>query len=184
MRRGLLQAELVLVVADGAAWIWNLVGERFKGAREVLDFYHAAEHLWTVANTVFGSGTAAAKQWVQPLISQLKEGKGADVIQTLEQALQKIVDRPEDRKTVEVERNYFLTHQSRLDYKAIAEAGYPIGSGAMESTCRQYQCRLKRTGQFWTTAGDEALITLETMWRNQRWRLLFPHANSWDPRRN
>ena len=184
VRRGLLQAELVLVVADGAAWIWNLVGQRFKGAREVLDFYHAAEHLWTVAHTVFGSGTAAAKQWVQPLISQLKEGKGADVIQTLEQALQKIVDRPEDHKTVEVERNYFLTHQSRLDYKAIAEAGYPIGSGAMESTCRQYQCRLKRTGQFWTTAGDEALITLETMWRNQRWRLLFPHANSWDPQRN
>jgi len=184
VRRGLLQAELVLVVADGAAWIWNLVGQRFKGAREVLDFYHAAEHLWTVAHTVFGSGTVAAKQWVQPLIGQLKEGKGAEVIQTLEQALQKIVDRPEDHKTVEVEQNYFLTHQSRLDYKAIAEAGYPIGSGAMESTCRQYQCRLKRTGQFWTTAGDEALITLETMWRNQRWRLLFPHANSWDPQRN
>ena len=97
---------------------------------------------------------------------------------------EQIVDRPEDHKTVEVERNYFLTHQSRLDYKAIAEAGYPIGSGAIESTCRQYQCRLKRTGQFWTTAGDEALITLETMWRNQRWRLLFPHANSWDPQRN
>jgi hypothetical protein len=184
VRRGLLQADLVLVVADGAAWIWNLVGERFKGAREVLDFYHAAQHLWTVANTVFGAGTPQAKQWVQPLITQLKEGQGADVIQTLEQTLQKIADRAEDHKTVEVERNYFLTHQKRLDYKALAEAGYPIGSGAMESTCRQYQCRFKRTGQFWSTTGDEALITLETMWRNQRWRLLFPHANSWDHQRN
>jgi hypothetical protein len=184
VRRGLLQADLVLVVADGAAWIWNLVEDRFKGAREVLDFYHAAEHLWKVANTVFGAGTSAAKQWAQPLITQLKAGQGAEVIQTLELALQKIVDRPEDHKTVEVERNYFLTHKARLDYKAISEAGYPIGSGAMESTCRQYQCRLKRTGQFWSTTGDEALIALETMWRNQRWRLLFPHANSWDPQRN
>lgn len=184
VRRGLLQAALVLVVADGAAWIWNLVGERFKGAREVLDFYHAAEHLWTVANTVFGAGTPQAKQWAQPLITQLKEGQGAEVIHTLEQTLQKIADRPKDHKTVEVERDYFLKHQKRLDYKAISEAGYPIGSGAMESTCRQYQCRLKRTGQFWSIIGDEALITLETMWRNQRWRLLFPHANSWDHHRN
>ena len=184
VRRGLLQAALVLVVADGAAWIWNLVGERFKGAREVLDFYHAAEHLWKVANTVFGAGTPQAKQWAQPLIAQLKEGQGAEVIQTLEHTLQKIADRAQDHKTVEVERDYFLKHQKRLDYKAISEAGYPIGSGAMESTCRQYQCRLKRTGQFWSTIGDEALITLETMWRNQRWRLLFSHANSWDHQRN
>ena len=184
VRRGVLEADLVLVIADGAAWIWNLVGERFKGAREVLDFYHAAEHLWTVANTVFGAGTVQAKQWVEPLISQLKEGQGAEVIQELEQVLQKVVGRAEDHKTVEVERNYFLTHQTRLDYKALSEAGFPIGSGAMESTCRQYQCRLKRTGQFWSTIGDEALITLETMWRNQRWRLLFPHANSWNHPRN
>ena len=184
LRRGLLQAELVLVVADGAAWIWSLVAERFKGAREVLDFYHAAQHLWTVANTVFGAGTAQAKQWVQPLLTQLKEGKGTEVIETLEDVLQKVAGRAEDHKTVEVERNYFLTHQKRLDYQALSEAGYPIGSGAMESTCRQYQCRLKRTGQFWSTAGDEALIALETLWRNQRWPLLFPHANSWDPQRN
>lgn len=184
VRRGLLQAALVLVVADGAAWIWNLVGERFKGAREVLDFYHAAEHLWTVAKTVFGAGTPQAKQWVQPLITQLKAGQGAEVIQSLEQTLQKLTDRAEDHKTVEVERDYFLKHQKRLDYKALSEAGYPIGSGAMESTCRQYQCRLKRPGQFWSIIGDEALITLETMWRNQRWRLLFPHANSWDHQRN
>jgi hypothetical protein len=184
VRRGLLQAALVLVVADGAAWIWNLVGNRFKGAKEVLDFYHAAQHLWSVANTVFGAGTLQAKQWVEPLITQLKEGQGAQVIQKLEEVLPKIADRAEDHKTVEVERNYFLTHKTRLDYKTLFEAGFPIGSGAMESTCRQYQCRLKRTGQFWSTTGDEALITLETMWRNQRWRLLFPHANSWNLQRN
>jgi hypothetical protein len=55
-------------------------------------------------------------------------------------------------------------------------ANQPLGSGAVESTCRQYQCRFKRTGQFWTTPGDEALLCLETFWRNQRWHELFPHA--------
>ena len=52
----------------------------------------------------------------------------------------------------------------------------PVGSGAIESTARQYQCRFKRTGQFWTQVGDEALLCLETLWRNERWTDLFPHA--------
>ena len=55
-------------------------------------------------------------------------------------------------------------------------AAEPLGSGAIESTCRQYQCRFKRTGQFWTMEADEALMCLETFWRNGRWHDLFPHA--------
>jgi hypothetical protein len=57
-------------------------------------------------------------------------------------------------------------------------ANHPVGSGAIESACRQYQCRFKRTGQFWTTVGDEALMCLETLWRNGRWDQLYPHARS------
>ena len=56
-----------------------------------------------------------------------------------------------------------------------------LGSGAMESTCRQYQARFKRTGQFWSQTGDEALMCLETFWRNGRWSLFFPHAQPPDP---
>ena len=57
-------------------------------------------------------------------------------------------------------------------------ANQPLGSGAVESACRQYQCRFKRTGQFWSLDGDEALLCLETLWRNGRWQDLFPHAKS------
>ena len=57
-------------------------------------------------------------------------------------------------------------------------ANHPVGSGAIESACRQYQCRFKRTGQFWTTVGGEALMCLETLWRNGRWDQLYPHAIS------
>ena len=64
------------------------------------------------------------------------------------------------------------------------KANEPLGSGAIESTCRQYQCRFKRTGQFWSTAGDEALMCLETFWRNGRWHQLYPHATLTSPSLN
>lgn len=63
-----------------------------------------------------------------------------------------------------------------MDYRAGRRAGEPIGSGPVEATCRQTQCRFKRPGQFWTQAGDEALLSLEMFWRNGRWALLFPHT--------
>lgn len=62
-----------------------------------------------------------------------------------------------------------------MDYASALRRGEPVGSGAIEATCRQYQCRFKRTGQFWTPKGDEAMMCLETFWRNQRWDWLFPH---------
>jgi hypothetical protein len=82
------------------------------------------------------------------------------------------------------EAAYFESHRDHLDYQAGADAGEPIGLGAMESACRQYQCRFKRPGQFWSAAGDEALLALETLWRNGGWHLLFPHAGPLDPSQN
>ena len=55
--------------------------------------------------------------------------------------------------------------------------GEPVGSGAIESTCRQMQCRMKRCGQFWSIQGDEPLLCLEVFWRNDYWELLFPHLS-------
>ena len=74
------------------------------------------------------------------------------------------------------ESNYFATHRHRLDDAAGASRGEPLGSGAIESACRQHQCRFKRPGQFWTTEGDEALLALEVFWRNGRWRNLFSQS--------
>jgi hypothetical protein len=79
---------------------------------------------------------------------------------------------------------YLDTHRARMDYAEGKRRGEPIGSGAMESTCRQYQGRFKRPGQFWSQTGDEALLSLETFWRNGRWHLLFPHVGNFDPARN
>jgi len=70
----------------------------------------------------------------------------------------------------------FTTHHKRMDYKQAKANGEPVGSGVVESTGRQYQTRFKCTGQFWTLEGDESLLALSTLYRNERWHLLFRHA--------
>jgi hypothetical protein len=182
LRRGLGRAERVLVVADGAVWIWNLAGDRFKEATQLLDLYHAKEHLWTVANALHGAGTPEARAWIKPLEEQMEASQTAQVIASLEEALAGLEGA--SHETVEKEAAYFRGQEKRMDYAGAKARGEPCGSGPVESTCRQYQCRFKRTGQFWTKEGDEALMCLETFWRNGRWEHLFPHAAGFDPRKN
>ena len=172
----------MLVVADGAVWIWNLVDDRFPQARQRLDLFHAKQHLWAVAEALHGAGTPAAQAWLKPLLAQLEDGHALRLLEDLRLALAGLEAEP--RAHLEREIGYFENHRERLDYRAGKARGEPLGSGAMESTCRQYQCRFKRPGQFWTQRGDEALLCLETFWRNGRWKHLFPHVGSFDPSKN
>jgi hypothetical protein len=191
--RGLGQAQRVLVIADGAVWIWNLAADRFKDADLRLDLFHGDEHLWAVAHDLYGRGTPEARQWVAPLLAQVRQDQTPQVIHTLTELLPRLTSALQEK--VQKQIDYFKNHQNRMHYKAILDARKacekgtatpeqkikaqePIGSGAIESTCRQYQCRFKRTGQFWTLSGDESLMCLETLWRNNRWSLLFPHAQA------
>lgn len=182
LRRGLGQVRRVVVIADGALWIWNLVEDRFKEAQQRLDYYHAAQHLWAVAEALHGAGSAQARAWINPLLKQLKAGQAPKIIRALEEVLPTLD--AAKKPVAERELKYLQSHQNRLDYRQARRRGEPIGSGAIESTCRQYQCRFKRPGQFWTPRGDEALLCLETYWRNGRWKELFPHARNFDPSQN
>jgi hypothetical protein len=182
MRRGLGRANEVLIVADGAVWIWNLARDRFPHARQRVDFYHVSQHLWAVAHTLHPDDGDAARAWVGPLLAKLKEDGGCGVITGLEQLQERLEGAA--RESVQKEVNYLRSQRGRMDYGTAKEKGEPLGSGAMESTCRQYQARFKRTGQFWSRTGDEALMCLETFRRNGRWSLLFPHAQPHDPSKN
>ena len=181
-RHGLAQAAKVLVVADGAVWIWNLAGDRFAQAQQRLDYYHASQHLWAVAHALHPEDEAAARVWIAPLLKQLKHGRTTPLLNDLRLLAKRL--RRKKRQAVEAEVSYLESHRERMDYATARRAGEPQGSGAMESTCRQYQCRFKRPGQFWSCAGDEGLMCLETFWRNDRWHLLFPHILSGNPCRN
>ncbi len=183
IRRGLGQAAGVLVIGDGAVWIWRLADDRFKDARQRLDFYHAVQHLAAVGRALFGEDQAKLKGWLRPLVQQLKNQSAVKVVEQLEEIL---VQMPSGAaaQAVQKEVNYFHEHQDRMDYRSGRRRGEPIGSGAIESTCRQTQCRFKRPGQYWSQKGDEALLCLETFWRNGRWHLLFPHSRRIDPSKN
>lgn len=178
LRRGLSQAKQVLVLADGAVWIWNLIDDRFKHAQQRVDLYHVKGHLWALAHELFGHGTEEAVAWVTPHLKALERRRdGAlDVIHGLEGLRVTLAQlTTEQRAALEREIGYFTQHQNRMDYKQGKRLGQPVGSGAVESTCSQYQRRLKLTGQFWSLPGDEAFLALSTLHRNARWHLLFPH---------
>lgn len=183
MRHGLDQAQEVLIIADGAVWIWNLAQDRFAGARQRLDPWHVMQHLWAVAHALYPEDDAAAAAWIEPLKDKLFNNEAVAVIDELDSLLKRL--RGRRRQAVQAERTYLENNRTRLDYAGSQERGEPNGSGAMESTCKQYQVRFHRSGQFWTTEGDEALMCLETFWRNARWSLLFPHVPpGFDPAKN
>lgn len=182
LRRGLAQAAGALIIADGALWIWRLADDRWPQARQRLDFYHAVQHLAAVGRALFGEDQAKLTAWLTPLVRELKNQSCLKVIRQLEDVLAAMPEGPA-AQAVAKEVGYFQEHKHRMDYKAARRAGEPIGSGPVEATCRQTQCRFKRPGQFWSTSGDEALMCLETFWRNRRWHILFPHT-SFDPARN
>jgi hypothetical protein len=177
LRRGLNQAQKVYVIADGAVWIWNIVRDRFSSAVEQVDFYHVSEHLWTVARELYGEDEAAARRWVRPLLKKLKTGKQKEVVSKLQRLL---VDSRRQQSpcapVVEREAGYFQNHQERMNYSQALQEGRPIGSGAMESTCSQFQNRFKRTGQFWSPSGQNHLLRLEVARRNDDWDELWELA--------
>ena len=174
MARGLAQAQRVLVIADGALWIWNAVQDRFSEATQRLDLFHANTYLWAVANQIHEADSAAARQWVKPLLKQIRTDKVAKVIAQLDELKPALSSAAAKAAGEAIE--YYRNNQQRMKYVGGKRRGEPLGSGTIESTCRQMQCRMKRCGQFWSTQGDEALLCLEVFWRNERWDLLFPHV--------
>ncbi len=164
LRGGLGRAEKLLVVGDGAPWIWNVAADRWHGATELLDFYHATQHLWELGRALCGEEQAAA--WVVPRRHRLRHGGQKKLLAEL--SALKVPDSPKG-EVVRREKNYFATHSERMNYQTLSRRRWPIGSGAVESACRQRQGRFKRPGQFWTPQGLRYLCALDEARRNLHW---------------
>jgi hypothetical protein len=149
-RGGLGRARAKLVAGDGAPWIWNVAQDRWADAIQVLDFYHASQHLWELGRALQGEDEAATAQWVEPRRHRLRHGRE-------KQVLQEIAGLPVPSgaagEIIRREQNYFAGHAGRMNYQPWHRRGWPIGSGPVESACRQKQCRFKRAGQFWPPPG-------------------------------
>lgn len=162
MRMGMASAQHVYVIQDGAIYLWNIFEDRFAQiAQGGLDFYHASNHLWALAHALFGEGSADAKRWAHTLLHQLRHGKEDRVVQTLQTLMAATpAEQAHALETITTTAKYFIAHQDHIHYASLADHGIPIGSGAMESQCSQFQNRFKRRGQFWSQPGFACLLAV------------------------
>ena len=160
---GLEQAQQVVVIGDGALWIWNLAAEHFPGAVQIVDLYHAKEHVWDVAHAVFGRGTASGTAWATHACSLLEQGHTQALVSAIS-ALPPIPAEPGQARSIpERAVDYFTTNEERMRYPHFRAQGMHIGSGIAEAACKTIVSkRAKGCGMRWTPEGLDALLPLRT----------------------
>lgn len=146
------------VVADGARWIWKRVKGLFPTAEEILDYYHCAEHVHQLAEVHYGDHPEKALEWVEATMARLFAGEGDGVIWSLQRL------RPATAEaTAEIDKliGYLRQNRDRINYRAQRKAGYPLGSGGIESA-NKFIChvRLKRSGAWWYVANGNHMLAL------------------------
>jgi len=157
-RRGWSRAHTKVVIGDGAVWIWNLANQHFPGAIQIVDLYHARQHLWELAAKLFPAHEQARKRWMARCLKQLDRGQIAALVKTLHDL------RPQSAELASLIANqadYFVRNADRMRYPAFRAQGLFVGSGVIEAGCKTViGSRLKRSGMFWTIRGANAIIAL------------------------
>lgn len=167
IRRGGRCAERIIVLGDGAPWIWNLADEHFPGATQIVDIYHAREHLSGLAKVLYGPGSPKAKHWGDARIAELDTGN----VETIVAAMSRLrptapVAKDELRKTID----YFETNAERMRYADFRRQGLFVGSGVVEAGCKTIVGRrLKQSGMHWTVRGANAILALRCADVSGRW---------------
>ena len=163
---GIDEQRNVVVVGDGAPWIWNLAAEQFPRRVEILDWYHAKQHVSETARILYGEGTERSEQWRKAQLDRLWDDGVEDVIAEL-RFLGAHQRRAAKRKSVEDLKRYLTTNQARMRYRTFRNAGYQIGSGAAESAIGHViQQRMKRSGMRWEAPGADAMLALRSVYRS------------------
>lgn len=161
-------AEELVFVADGAAWIWRLVERNFPGATQIVDWYHAAEYLSPIAHAAF-TDTEKRDAWLEQARQLLWEGRIRDLINCCHDLL----DHSEAAEAAQTAITYFQNNRHRMDYARLRAEGYQIGSGPIESGCKQIaSLRLKRPGARWTEAGARETAKARAAWLSGHWNKL------------
>ena len=157
---GLAGAQEVIVVGDGADWIWNLAAEHFGEATEVLDYYHAAEHIWKLVPALYGEGSAAGKRWAETRCRALQAQGPRGLLRALGRRVAKDASQAE---ALRLARGYFQKHRARMQYPSFRKRGLMIGSGPVEAGCKVVVGqRLKGTGMHWSVQGADAMLAVRT----------------------
>jgi hypothetical protein len=162
-RRGAASREVV-VVGDGAAWLWLLADLHFPQATQILDWFHATESVWHAASAIWGTQDAARTAWAEQQLTALWAGQVATVLTVLQQ-------HQHCGELVSSAHTYFTNQQQRMDYPTYRARGLPIGSGTIESGCKQLvTSRLKGAGMIWSGAGARHVVKVRAWLRSGRWQ--------------
>jgi hypothetical protein len=180
-RLEITQADQVLFIADGAPWIWKRVpwlvqalGLAVEQVHELLDFYHAAQHLGQVAALHKNWSAKARARWCTQQRRLLLQGHVGPVIAAIRD-----ICRGRNSKAIRKHRDYFIKNQARMTYTQLLAMKLPIGSGAIESTVRRViNLRLKGSSLFWCRASAEAILLLRSYYKAGRWNMLKHMATS------
>ncbi len=174
-KRGWSRARLKVVLGDGAEWIWNLADLQFPGAIQIVDLYHAREHLWKLARALHPNDQVQQKRWMMYHQSRLDKGR----IEKLVRSLRSLEVRdPELREAIRIEANYFERNAARMRYPKFRQQHLFVGSGVIEAGCKTIiGSRTKQSGMFWTVRGANAIITLRCSQLNGRFE------DYWEARR-
>ena len=173
MRRGMHWAGEVIVIGDGAVWIWNIADEQFYGATQIVDLFHAREHYWIIARACFGQSKDKLYQWTEERRKELDNGKPEDVIE----AIKRCSSLPGyDQAIGEREIGYFEKNKERMRYADFRKRGLFVGSGVLEAGCRTVVGqRLKQSGMHWTVRGANSIIALRCCILSNRWEDFWEH---------
>jgi len=161
-----------VVVMDGALGLWALVATMLKGIEYVgiLDVIHVVEYLWTAGNALDGEGTTETKQWVYTHLVSLLQGQVGRVIGGLKQTIKKRRLKAGQRKAITQAITYFENHRQWMQYDVYLTAGYPIGSGVVESTCgHTVKDRMEGSGRRWSIQGAESMLLLRSIMTSHDW---------------
>lgn len=166
-RRGLEKAKQIVSVNDGAAWIWLIIAMCYAPCIEIIDWWHTVEKLWEAANSLWGQGEARTVTWVEHQKDRLWAGQLRALLHQIRQVCPR--GQPLHDK-VRALVSYLFHHRRRMDYVSYRQAGYPVGSGSVESGCKVVvQARMKQAGMRWSRDGAQAMLALRCVLLSEQW---------------
>lgn len=156
--RGWSRANTKVLMGDGAVWIWNLGDQHFPGAIQIVDIYHARQHLWELSGQLFPTNEKRRRRWATRLLERLDAG----CIELLVAELRALpTSNPALAQRLRTEADYFQRNAARMRYPEFRKQNLFIGSGVIEAGCKTLiAARLKQSGMFWTGRGANAIIAL------------------------
>jgi hypothetical protein len=163
VRRGVTSSDEGVVLGDGAHWIWSIAETHFPRAVQILDWYHASEYVWAAASAIWGEASEERARWAHAQLDLLWESKVGAVLEELERWRER-------GEALEAAVSYYREHQGRMDYASYRARGMQIGSGNVESACKQLvSTRLKQAGMIWDAQGAEAVAVVRAWLKSERW---------------